>query len=1330
MSRDDARVDLRRQRDWLSTLQPEGLVVSPAALVQAQAVLDHNVVAQQEILKALVGDVPAGAPAGVDDLPRLLVELLDWRAGDLGGGPGGPALPDDLSVPLPEYGETLRPTYAVPDPGQPGHWLMLVQVVARTLALDDLPPESGPRRWHATPQARFERLLRDTRVPIGLITNGLALRLVYAPRLESPGHLTFPLDFLLSVDGRPALAGLIMLLHARALFSGPRESRLKHLLDESRKYQNTVSTRLAEQVLQALHELLRGFQAADALARGRLLAETLEHDPQSIYAGLLGTLLRLVFVLYAEDRKLLPQESVFQRHYSLLGLHARLRDDAARHPDTLDQRYGAWAHLLTLFRLIYDGAAHGELRLPARHGDLFDPDRWDFLEGRAWDDRLDRRRRLDPPRVADGVVYRVLDKLLLLDGERISYSALDVEQIGSVYEAMMGFELRRAEGTSVTLSPQHVVVDLDALLALPGKQRLERLEAEAGCDLTGKAAAALEAARTVDDALGALDRRLSPLNPGRIPRGGLFLQPTEERRRSGSHYTPRALTAPIVEQTLAPLLRALGDAPRPEQVLDLKVCDPAMGSGAFLVEACRALGRHLAAAWERHGGTPPLPADEDAELHAQRLVAERCLYGVDKNPLAVDLAKLSLWLATLARHQPFTFLDHALRCGDSLVGLAREQLACFDWRRAGELRQLPLVRESLAKQIAQAERLRGQLHALGDAGDPDEKARLHAEAMEALRAVRLGGDAAVAAFFERDRDKARETLRSEYAAEFEAVLQGARQASNLERSVEALAQGARGLRPFHWELEFPEVFSRARPGFDCVVGNPPFAGKNTLAAANHEHYPDWLKALHAESHGNADLVAHFFRRAFGLLRQGGAFGLIATNTIAQGDTRGTGLRFLCTHGATIYAATRRVKWPGRAAVVVSVVHVAKEHEPRPCVLDGREVRRITAFLFHDGGHDDPVRLQANAGKSFQGSIVLGMGFTFDDDNPDATPLCEMRRLIEKDPRNAERIFPYIGGEGVNDSPTHAHRRYVINFGEMSEEEARRWPDLMAIVEAKVKPQRLTQNRAVRAKYWWRFGEATPALFEAVRSLDRVAVIPRVGATGAFAFLPAGRVCSEQLVVIASASMAAVAALNARVHDGWARFFGSSMKDDLRYTPSDCFETFPFPPGWETDARLEEAGRAYYDFRAALMVRHDEGLTKTYNRFHDRGERDADILRLRDLHDALDRAVLDAYGWTDLHPRCDFLLDYDDEDETDEDARPTRRKKPWRYRWPDDVRDDVLARLLALNAERAAEEARAGATAAPKPKPKPKKRTPAAAKGETRSGSKELFERTESSQEET
>ena len=560
------------------------------------------------------------------------------------------------------------------------------------------------------------------------------------------------------------------------------------------------------------------------------------------------------------------------------------------------------------------------------------------------------------------------------------------------------------------------------------------------------------------------------------------------------------------------------------------------------------------------------------------------------------------------------------------------------------------------------------------------------DAQDALIDVRLFGDLVLAAFFEGSKPKERESRRRAYQ---EAILnrEPRRHAVELEERRNAEMPFA----PFHWEIEFPEVFERENPGFDGFVGNPPFAGKNSVAAGNVTGYPSWLKEMHEESHGNADLVAHFYRRAFSLVRDGATLGLIATNTIAQGDTRSTGLRWICEHGGDIYRATKRVKWPGAAAVIVSVLHVVRGEYGGNRVLDGETVDRITAFLFHRGGHADPARLASNSGKSFQGSIVLGMGFTFDDTDKKgvASPLAEMQRLVATDPRNREVLFPYIGGEEVNTSPTHAHHRYVINFADRSEAECRRlWPDLMAIVEDRVKPERLklgdNGDARRRKARWWLWGRYTPALFAATVGLERLLSLSRVGQQASLAFLPSRMVYAESVIVFPSETFAAFCALQSRTHELWARFFGSSMKDDLRYTPSDCFETFPFPEGWDTDHTLEAPGRSYYEYRAALMVENDEGMTKTYNRFHDIYETDSRIVELRERHAAMDRAVLDSYGWSDIPTDCEFLLEY----EIDE-ATWGRKKKPYRYRWPDAVRDEVLGRLLALNAARAVAEAREG-----------------------------------------
>ena len=330
--------------------------------------------------------------------------------------------------------------------------------------------------------------------------------------------------------------------------------------------------------------------------------------------------------------------------------------------------------------------------------------------------------------------------------------------------------------------------------------------------------------------------------------------------------------------------------------------------------------------------------------------------------------------------------------------------------------------------------------------------------------------------------------------------------------------------------------------------------------------------------------------------------------------------------------------------------------------------------------------------SFVGNYVLGMGFTFDDTDGKgvATPLAEMRRLIEKDPRNQEVIFPYIGGEEVNNSPTHSFHRYAIDFFDRDLQEAETWPDLISIVRASVKPERDGQKRKALRERWWQYAEKRPGLVASISGLDRVLVISRVGEHAVFAFLPTGMVFAERLVVFPFNTYAAFCTLQSRPHEIWARFFGSSLEDRFMYAAVDCFETFPFPENWVSHPALEPAGKAYYEFRAALMVRNNEGLTKTYNRFHNPDERAPDILKLREMHAAMDRAVLDAYGWSDISVDCVFLLDYDiDEEEWG------NKKKPYRYRWPDEVHDEVLARLLRFNAERAKEETRSGAAAGKK-----------------------------------
>jgi len=1348
MSRRPSTTDpeLLAHQQWLGYLQPVGLVVAPAAMQDAGWVVARSgselIERQQRYrdgLEPLEGDDDDADERvlGFSGIETLLVEQLGWGTDQV---QRDPRLIEGYTRELPELGETLQPTAVVPVASGEGAQL-LVQELPLLMPLDQK-LTAGEHLWRASPQERFERLLRETGVEAGLLFNGAQLRLVVAPKGESSGYLTFPLADLAEVSGRLMFSGLDLLLGQSHVFLDPDGYRLSDVLKKSRSFQAVVSNALADQVLAALWDLLRGFQQADELSQRQdieLLGDLPERDAQQLYGGLITMLMRLVFLLYAEDEALMPSDAVYEQNYKLSGIYEQLQQDESEYPDTMEQRFGAWAGLMSLCRLVFDGGGPTADYLPARHGQLFDPAVYPWLES---------------PWISDGVVLALLRNLLIVNGERISYRALDVEQIGSVYEGIMGYAVRHIPGRCIGLKskPQGAkkqlttAVDLDALLAMPGGKRKAWLEEEAGTTLPPKSATALKDASGEAELLEALAPRINrDLFDGPQAAGGLVFQPTEERRRSGSHYTPRSLTRPIVEEALRPWLERCDHRPTAAQIIDLKICDPAMGSGAFLVECCRFLAELLEVAWNREGLPEALKPGgsahgEEPLIYARRLIAQSCLYGVDKNPFAVNLARLSLWLVSLSKDAPFTFVDHALKCGDSLVGMERSEIEAAlkgaSLQRELQIEYLDQVRQQEARSFA-------TFHADSRSDADDAQKRQALDDLNASTAyLRTVGDLLVAAFFNGNKPKDREELKQLYLA---ATLQHS-SAEELEEELaeplERLREGEKGIQPLHWQLAFPDVFGRPEPGFDVFVGNPPFAGKNTIADGSPDGILDWFKQLHPESHGNADLVAHFFRRCFDLLRPGGSLGLIATNTIAQGDTRSTGLRWICLNGGTIYAARKRYKWPGVAAVVVSVVHLLKGAYSGGKLLEKRPVEQITAFLFDKGGHEDPKPLKANAGKSFQGSVLLGMGFTFDDsieaddDTPGIpSPIATMEQLIVENPKNAEVITPLIGYAEVASSPTHQHHRYVINFAEREEEECRSlWPDLMDIVERKVKPGRLAQNREIRARYWWRFGETCSALYESIKPCKHIlAAGTQASAQFAFGVLrPGNTVFTSNLAILALGDSEYFAVVQGRIHECWFNRFMATLEDRPAYTPSTCFEPFPFPSALlesaasdsvpeDTRKCLETIGEHYYQFRSELMIANNEGLTSTYNRFQDPAETSSGLMELRGLHGEMDQAVLNSYGWSEVSTACGFGLDYLD---LEEDAQLTddlqqriddgelffwdsdeacafeakvraygavkgKKKLPWRYRWPDAVRDDVLALLLALNAERYGEEVAMG-----------------------------------------
>ena len=1092
--------------------------------------------------------------------------------------------------------------------------------------------------------------------------------------------------------GRPVLDAFATLLSASRFFAVSPERQLPQILRDSRCRQANVTNQLADQVRDALEILLRGFEAAASRDKTATLDEALARADDHVYGGLLTVLLRLVFLLYAEDRELLPiGDGRYFRHYSVLGLFEQLQDDNANFPDTMVRRFGAWPRLVALFRIVFEGAQHGSMVLPARRGDSFDPERYPFLEGwpAAGGAPVDAAARagVQVPSVDDESIYRALEKLLYLDHQRLSYRALDVEQIGSVYEALMGFHVVRMPSHAVCVRGPRVWVAVSELLAAPPDRRAAWLEDEAGVDKSAvkKAGAEIKAAKTEDEMLAALQAIQARDTEVARPLQ-LVLQPGAERRRTSSHYTPRSLSEPIVRRTLEPLIGAMTQvdgAPPSNRLLDLKISaiPPWARARSWWPPADFSPTR-----WWPHGraraASQPLPRPPKTWSPRPGAWLPSAACTAWTRSFAVSLAKLSLWLVTLAKEEPFTFVDHALRHGDSLVGLSLDQIRAFHWKPES---QLELVGKEIETAVDEALGLRLRILELArehGSAVTKEKERLLWDAEDALDRVRVIADLIVGAFFAADSDKARLAERNRRLDLVSIWLRdGGPVPAELRDLCDELrrdGEGRKGIPPFHWMTEFPEVFYGERRDpldrdrvnraawMDAFVGNPPFAGKNSISAAGGDAYLPWLQQIHPGSHGNADLCAHFFRRADFLLGQHGTVGLIATNTIAQGDTRSTGLQHIVNGGSAIYDAVRSMPWPGEANVAVSVVHLAKGHLASVSGLrhrlDGCEVAAINSRLRPKPERPDPHPLTENASLSFVGSYVLGMGFTLTPEEQDA--------LVRKNKRNGDRIFPYLGGEEVNASPDQTFDRYVINFGEMPLDEAEKWPDLIAIVREKVKPERDRNNRKTYRDNWWHYAEKRGELWRAIEKRKRCLVTARTSKHLAFSWQPCTRVFSENLVVVVVEDWPRFCVLQSRVHRTWVGLTSSTLEDRQGYRPSDCFDTFPFPAAeaLAPTSDLEAIGASLYETRARLMVERNQGLTTTYNQLKDPACDDPEILALRRLHEDLDRAVLAAYTWPDI-PVPAY------ESATTPPARAAQES----------FEDEIIDRLFALNATRAEKE---------------------------------------------
>ncbi len=1198
-------------------------------------------------------------------------------------------------------------------------------------------------------------LLRQSSVRLGLLTNGRQWMLIDAPVNETTGYYSW--DASLWAEEPLTLQAFRCLLSMSRFFNVPADETLEALLTKSALKQQEVTDQLGDQVLRAVETLVHTLDQLDKEDR------RIKKDQPSLLAGIgekelyeaaLTVMMRLVFLLSAEERDLLPLgEPLYDQNYAISTLLKQLQEQADQQgEDVMGYRCDAWSRLLAVFRMVYGGVEHPDLHLPAYGGRLFDPDRFPFLEGRptgtCWQDTP-----AHPLKIDNRTVLHLLNALQYLqvrvggivEPRRLSFRGLDIEQIGHVYEGLLDHTARRAETTILGMigtsdsEPEATLQELEQHKEKGDESLLQYLE-----EITGRKATTIqknlsqplekqtersklmEACNNKQDLFerilpfAGLLRKDTFSNYVIITPGSIYVTRGDDRRSTGTHYTPRSLTEPIVQHALDPLVY-LGPAegwPHEQwqlrtasEILDLKICDMAMGSGAFLVQTCRYLSEKLVQAWENlerdlntqtdqsghqrplqitpegalsqgHPSEEPLPIDSEERLTvARRLVSERSLYGVDKNPMAVEMAKLSLWLITLAKNKPFTFLDHNLRCGDSLLGADERQLhnGSLD-AKSGEITQMSQISYAMQYVLPTVIHKRRQIATLTDLDITviQEKQRLLKEADQALEVVKLGADLliGIALSDPKRRKDLQGTLDMDYVVLAKAFDEALHQQqtdfgwaakneafARLHAEVDTLLKGR---RPFHWPLEFPEVFvgKRDNAGFAAIVGNPPFQGGNKITGVLGTDYRDYLVEHLANSkRGSADLCAYFFLRAAKLIGQEGMCSLLATNTIAQGDTREVGLDQLTIAGWTIPRAVSSSKWQGEANLEVAHVWLRNGRWLGRYLLNNVVVDNISTFLTASGkGQDKPYLLMANKNKSFKGTEPLGSGFILKPEDAYA--------LITKSAHNGDVLFPYLNGEDLNSRFDQSPSRWVINFHDWPLEIAETYSDCIRILREKVEPERVLNNdRKLRDK-WWLHKRTAPTLYTAISGRKRILVIAQVSSIHAFAFFEPGIIFSNMTIVLALETNKDFSIVQSSLHEIWVTKYSSSLETRQRYTPSDCFETFPFPPNIDS---LEDIGERYYTHRQSIMLANQEGLTKTYNRFHDPHEHSADILKLRELHKEMDEAVAHAYGWDDLALGHGFH----------------ETKQGMRYTISEQARREALDRLLLLNHERHEEEVKAG-----------------------------------------
>lgn len=1139
---------------------------------------------------------------------------------------------------------------------------------------------------------------------VALMTNGERWTLVTA-LYENPD--SFASWYARDWRSEPLLLNAFStLLSFRRICSGTVS--LMDLLERSVKDQETVTDTLGEQVQRAIEVLIQSLDKADAGSEHALLKNI---DEKTLYDASLTVMMRLVFILCAEERHLLPLgDPLYDGNYALSILRERLHNDVDA---VLERRYDAWVRFLALCRVIHQGVSHPNLRMPALGGSIFDPDRYPFLEGRS-----DANAQGRPLPIDNRTFLYLLEALQLVEhsagAEIVSYGSLDVEQIGHIYEGLLELKVKRAPNVILRLNanknapePEQELTQLEAL-SLNGQDDLLKYLVEATKITHGKLQKLLEQKPTFEQESQLhgvcgdpdLAKRILPFinliqldawNRPIVYRTGSFMVTTgASRRNTGSYYTPRQLTERVVKTTLEPLVyagpsegweKARWQLKTTAELLKLKICDPTMGSGAFLVQVCRYLSQRLLEAWadaEAHGkavtvdgdvvdalgNLEPMPAIADARLvEARRLVAERCIYGVDKNPMAVELAKLSIWLVTLAKGRPFAFMDHAFGSGDSLMGLYRHEDLTAIAEASGMFRSL--LEDALAEAIELRKKIR--FTKIRDIRDVNYQHKELQNAKQKIDFINLMADVLLLSkilnlkslpfFFDKDVKKSKQASVEQKLAELLPSLPDQTKKStklliaqrdDLWKQIQD--DSIDSFTPFHWSLNFPEVAENG--GFDAIVGNPPFIGTmlwKSIFGGYSKHIP---KYIIGKTHGKVDISLVFQRRSFDLIKANGIYGLISATNISEGVSIDVGLGYICTAGK-IFSACKSIKWPGSANINVAIVHVKKGEWHGSLELNGESVTNpISPNLSKDEYLSySEITNQLDCSSGINGAHLQDLTFT-ELDSYYSSILSEDSSLIQG----------LINGQDVNTTSLLDIKQFAIDSRDLSLSAIKSKSNSayeFLLSRKDIRMESIGDEKTYKgwgARWWQHWNNRADFLnknsnfgFLFFSKLTKFPVPRRIvnslGTDGTL-MIP---LKFEGVHVLCLSSIFRI----------WCTKFNGAKKGgdavSIRLSGS-AICSLPLPK-IQTIPSSDTLAIEFDKFLCEM-----NGVTPAMNAVCDVQNQEPKVVRARELIRNIDKLVLKAYGWTDLVLQYAFQ---------DEGIGP-------RYMLTKELREEILNRLLKLN----------------------------------------------------